>query len=38
VTGGESAACAGAMVGGGASAVFEEHAAMATTITAIAAL
>jgi hypothetical protein len=38
VTGGESAALAGAMVGGGASAVFVEHPARATTITAIAVL
>jgi hypothetical protein len=38
VTGGESAATAGWIVGGGASADFVEHAAPATTITAIAVL
>jgi hypothetical protein len=38
VTGGESAALAGAMVGGGASAVFVEHPASATAITEIATL
>jgi hypothetical protein len=38
VTGGESAATAGWIVGGGASDDFVEHAAPATTITATTAL
>jgi hypothetical protein len=38
VTGGESAAEAGVIVGGGASPEFCEHAALATTITATSVL